>query len=123
MSTSISSREQKFNELYQDAERRRNKQDEYYQWQEEQYTFKPNIGVNSIRAHPDNGDQKSFFERLHQSGLAKEEHLKERRHRAKTRDLKTGQKLFHPKGTAGGGVVVVWWWWCGGGGVVVWWCG
>ena len=97
MSTSMSSRERKFEELYDDAKRRREKQDEYYAWQEGQYTFKPDIGVNKVREHPDHGNQKDFYERMHQSGKTKEQNLYARRLNATTKDPKTGQKLFHPK--------------------------
>ena len=97
MSTKITSREEKFNELYQDAQRRREKQDEYYAWQEEQYTFKPDIGVNKIRSHPDHGSSKNFYERMHQSGKMKEKKLYEKRMKHSTIDVNTGQKLFQPK--------------------------
>ena len=96
-STHISSRERKFEELYDDAQRRREKQDEYYAWEAGQYTFKPDIGVNKIREHPDLGSRKKFYERMHKSGKDKEYKLKKKRIAADTVDGETGQKLFHPK--------------------------
>ena len=86
----------KFDELYMDEKRRREKQDEYVAWQEGQYSFKPDIGVNKARQVPD-ATQEGFYERMHKSGQARADKIAALRKKKEEVDPVTGQRLFQPK--------------------------
>ena len=89
-------KERKFEELYIDAQRRRERQDEYVAWQEAQHSFQPDIGLTKHRQLSDK-TPRDFYERLHRSGRAKADRLARLRNRTSTHDPTTGQRLFQPK--------------------------
>eukprot|EP00947_MAST-08B_sp_MAST-8B-sp1_P004875 g4875.t1 len=81
--------------LFQDAERRRSRRDEYSTWIDDGCTFQPNIGGNRHRPARDPSKQ-AFFERMHKANLARDERLDKRRRDVRAVDEITGQPLFKP---------------------------
>ena len=86
-------------QLYQDAERRRMRYEEYASWFPEEVTFRPNVarqGGNTADEQDDEGDV-PIEERLLEAGRAREEHLAALKEVVNEPvDEETGQPLFRP---------------------------
>eukprot|EP00742_Colponemidia_sp_Colp-10_P009455 GILJ01010311.1.p1 GENE.GILJ01010311.1~~GILJ01010311.1.p1 ORF type:complete len:848 (-),score=134.53 GILJ01010311.1:87-2630(-) len=82
--------------LFQDAERRKMKVEEYEQWLPEEHTFHPDIGSNKFRPKLDS-DSTSFVDRLVHSKKDSEEEIEHLRQKIHAEvDPATGKPLYKP---------------------------
>lgn len=89
----------KFADLFEDAKKRKERQDKIYSvCLDQECTFQPDIGINRYKGPQRSGDKESFVHRLAQSNRSRERSLAEvNKRNDENFDPKTGQPFFKPK--------------------------